>query len=230
MIKNYLFFIFILCFVNSYSQDSTTSLVSPFPKNNFKINILSPIVHTLTASYERMISKRWGIEVEGGYIFPLNFDKYTYNPFSPFSKEPHPLLPSTGYLGRIGARYYMYLSEKKGLLLFTGAGIIYKYRYYSNTYFYDWSHRESSYDRAVIQSQENKAYAGELNFGIRYHPGHKHFLMEASMGVDAGSQHRVTDISLFYEGSHAYPANSPHHEETKFYFSINPCIKLGYAF
>jgi hypothetical protein len=230
LMRRYVFILFIFCFANSFAQDSTKH-TSPFPKNNFKVNILSPFVHTVTASYERMVSKRWGIELEAGYIFPLSFTKYTYDPYSPFPGSPRPLWPSTGFLGRAGVRYYALTNEKADLLLFTGAGIIYKYRHYSNTYFYNWAKRESDYMEAVRQSQKNRAYAGELNFGVRYYPGHKHLLMEASMGIDAGAQKRITDVYAYYTGSSIYiPPKLPHIEETKFYFSINPCIKFGYTF
>jgi hypothetical protein len=62
MMKKYLFAFFIFHVVNIYAQDSTKSHGTPFPKNNFKINMLSPIVHTVTASYERMITRKCGIE------------------------------------------------------------------------------------------------------------------------------------------------------------------------
>lgn len=238
--KKGLFVILTTIVFNSYAQDTLPKKAEfSFPKNNLKINTVSLLAHTIMVSYERMVLKRLGVETEAGYIFPLNFRKYNYNPYSPFSEDPRPFFPSTGVLGRAGLRYYFLVSEKTRFLLFTGAGFVYKYRYYGKTYFYDWAERQSSYDRAIEQSQKNHAYAGEWNFGLRYYPkkrifhgASKQMLVEASLGVNIGCQYRTTNIYAYYTGSNQYiPPNAPLHiEERKSYFTLNPCLKLGYAF
>jgi len=221
----------ILC-TNCYSQDNISKAEEVFPKNLIKVNFLPLLVHTISFSFEREIAKKFSIELEGGYIFPLDKDQYAYH-ITDFDWSQYPLWASQGYLGRGSLRYYLLRKEHQNFIVFVGASFLFKYRFYNNKKFYDWSYRGTTNEEHYLQSEKNLVYAGEIQGGIRYYPSkHNHLILEASISIGYGEDYRTTDVINHYgKYNQLSPPFVPTRtEQVKPYLSFNPCLKIGYAF